>query len=277
MPLTEDNGEKPYSCDHCLLTSSRKDVIVRHMRNFHTEGSAEARGNSPRNGPADRAQVQTRSLSQSEFDMPDAQPSTHAAVMQTELPPPMDKSPPARNPLQAPRPVTSEQLRPGPPGNGGYEHLDVYAADFTFLNDSLGLGDQIIDFLPSDLVPDPSSWQIFEPAAVLANPVGPQQEAFRPSPTHPPAYSSPSGRDSEYSEPPFLVDQDLYDEACGNLDKFDRGQKLADFRLPSKYALGRFLKAFFEHMAPHLPIIHRPSFEIASVPSKFLREGFNLN
>lgn len=56
-------------------------------------------------------------------------------------------------------------------------------------------------------------------------------------------------------------------EALYNLAKYP-AEITASFRFPSKHATRRFVSAFFRHIAPHIPIVHEPTFEITTVPCK---------
>lgn len=63
--------------------------------------------------------------------------------------------------------------------------------------------------------------------------------------------------------PRNLVPNDnKYENAWANLIKY-LSHILASLRFPSKYAMGRFITAFFKHIAPYIPIIYEPTFDIA--------------
>ncbi|KAK5064355.1 hypothetical protein LTR84_000188 [Exophiala bonariae] len=167
------------------------------------------------------------------------------------------------------QPPTSNQIPADGHGTGGLADLDLYTTDFTFLNEVILPNDHMVNFFPTEPGSDSNPWEMFSPSALLKSPSDPQQSHGRPAASRPQNRSSPSGSDN-HSEQPFHVDDEQYAEAQCNLMRFDHSHRLGDFQLPSKYAVARFLKAFFEHMAPHLPIIHRPSFDIATVPSQLL-------
>lgn len=65
-----------------------------------------------------------------------------------------------------------------------------------------------------------------------------------------------------------LTDED-YAMAQKNLTSILSSQKSLDVWFPSKYTMMRFVRAFFDHMAPHMPIVHQPTFNIAFVERKF--------
>lgn len=66
----------------------------------------------------------------------------------------------------------------------------------------------------------------------------------------------------------FGFDDAGYEQAKANLASHDPDQKLLSFRFPSKYAAIRYVKAYFEYMDPQLPMVHRPTFDAATVPCK---------
>ncbi|KAF4992353.1 hypothetical protein FDECE_13742 [Fusarium decemcellulare] len=86
---------------------------------------------------------------------------------------------------------------------------------------------------------------------------------------------SPGGSFSVASCPPesrgsFFVEDDQYRRAKLNYYSFSTAEKLSRFRFPSKFAVSRYVRGFFEYMAPHMPIVHTPTFDIASTPPPLL-------
>lgn len=65
-----------------------------------------------------------------------------------------------------------------------------------------------------------------------------------------------------------LLDDDGYSKAKVKLSSFMLSQNVSDFWFPSKFMSIRFLRAFFEHMAPHIPIVHEASFDAATTKRK---------
>jgi len=63
-----------------------------------------------------------------------------------------------------------------------------------------------------------------------------------------------------------------YANARANLAIHDLNQTLPSFQFPSKHAIHRSVHAFFKHMAPHMPIVHKPTFSISSAASPLLIE-----
>lgn len=56
-------------------------------------------------------------------------------------------------------------------------------------------------------------------------------------------------------------------EALANFSQYP-AEITASFRLPSRHATRRFVSAFFRHIACYIPIVHEPTFDIATVPCK---------
>lgn len=84
-----------------------------------------------------------------------------------------------------------------------------------------------------------------------------------PKPSVPPSglvHSKPAGHH-------LVADDNNCENARANLTKYP-AHVLASLRFPSKYAVKRFVKAFFEHFAAHIPIVHEPTFDIATTPCK---------
>lgn len=89
--------------------------------------------------------------------------------------------------------------------------------------------------------------------------LSPEQGRPRPSPPN----SSRGRRAAECT----LREEEDSARALSNIEKYP-AHMLAPLRLPSKYAMQRFLKAFFEHISAHIPIVHEPTFDITTVPCK---------
>ena len=60
------------------------------------------------------------------------------------------------------------------------------------------------------------------------------------------------------------------DQAELNVRVFDVGHRLKGFRYPSRYMTIRFIKGFFDYFSPHTPILHSPSFHIATCSAPLL-------
>ncbi|KAJ5904900.1 uncharacterized protein N7473_001816 [Penicillium subrubescens] len=83
---------------------------------------------------------------------------------------------------------------------------------------------------------------------------------------------SPPQSDTRRSVASFTLEDTDYTLVQANVARLDPEGRLSNFQFPSKYAVVRFVKAFFSHMASNLPIVHGPTFEITAVPSPLLLE-----
>lgn len=120
------------------------------------------------------------------------------------------------------------------------------------------------DVIESDLVPSLSNGQATAPHG--QKDVGISSFQTLPSPIN--SFSAtgcpPESRGS------FFIEDDKYRRAKLNYYSFSTAEKLSRFRFPSKFAVSRYVRGFFEYMAPHMPIVHTPTFDIASTPCRLL-------
>ncbi|KAH6701317.1 hypothetical protein BKA61DRAFT_620512 [Leptodontidium sp. MPI-SDFR-AT-0119] len=290
--------EKPYQCSYCSVASSRKDVIVRHTRHFHPN-SVQKYGES---GAGAGAGARTRTRTQLRSPPRDASSSqsppatasaslglgrdgqstqilntnvnthTHAHA-QPPLVPEVSTSPPRTHAQQDP---DFEPLLDfcGQVSNTSAHHAPASA------HGSNPLADHFFNFLEPLGYADAGTWPGFIPNTLLSPGLFSEglfdpQLGLQSSRVRPPVRGSDSTgwHPGEQNNGGYLVvDDNQYTNAKENLAHFDINQKLADFCFPSKPTLIRWLSAFFEHMAPILPVVHGPTFEIASVPSPLLIE-----
>ncbi|KAF4417279.1 NAD-dependent aldehyde dehydrogenase, partial [Fusarium acutatum] len=133
-------------------------------------------------------------------------------------------------------------------------------------------------FMDPDLI-NPNLSAMFDLDALLADPQGLFGQVSSCNPPdlpiiapEPPISNRPASLDQadNPSNPRNLVpNDDKCENAWANLTKYPV-HILASLRFPSKYAVRRFVKAFFKHIAPHIPIIHETTFDIATTPSPLL-------
>lgn len=108
-----------------------------------------------------------------------------------------------------------------------------------------------------------------------AKPPGEESHSARTRQPDPRAGSSPKRREDQGIEHgvgrdiTVRVDDVNNDcaEALANFAKYP-AEIVAPFRLPSKHATRRFVSAFFRHIVAHIPIVHEPTFDIATAPCK---------
>lgn len=115
---------------------------------------------------------------------------------------------------------------------------------------------------------------LFDANLMFAPCSGLQDGNFGLTPSQSPIDSPSQSGDTRDPEIPFLIDDDGYSNALSNLRRFDPYNKLSELQFPSKYALVRFVQAFFRHMAPHFPIVHQPTFDVASAPSRYCHSRY---
>ncbi|KAJ0128370.1 Glutathione S-transferase omega-like 2 [Fusarium oxysporum f. sp. albedinis] len=132
-----------------------------------------------------------------------------------------------------------------------------------------------LNFMDPELV-NPNLSEMFDLDALLAqgflseipggNPLElPISVLQPPKPSVPPSGpvdNNPAGHN-------VVAEDNNCENAWVNLTKYP-AHILASIRFPSKYAVKRFVKAFFQHFAVHIPIVHEPTFNIATTPSPLL-------
>lgn len=244
-----DQGEKPYSCAYCSLSSSRKDVIVRHTRNFHQEMMPKRAGDGPPTpAHADGDAVQTLSSSSS------TPVSQNGGVTQAEL-------------MQINHPESGNELCPVFSDAGiQFPDLGLFGNGNTPLAEQSGRQDLVFDiFSPND----PTNSDIWNVLFASAPDISPCNSSNHMSidnqalPVGPPL--SPE-QTREQKRGIFGFDDAGYEQAKANLASYDPNWKMLSFRFPSKYAAIRYVKAYYEYLDPQLPMVHRPTFDAATVP-----------
>ncbi|PGG95202.1 hypothetical protein AJ79_10194 [Helicocarpus griseus UAMH5409] len=229
-------AEKPFTCSYCPVSSSRKDVIIRHTRNFH----------------------------------PDQLPQNSGGRI------PMDLHP-GRLPEHEIAVSTGGSSRSPPDARRAPAGLEMDCEDFTA---TLGFG--AFEGFSGFLSPSASGYLgQLEPLTsdIRLSPAGQSITAcneavnLRSDPLQPPsAHDTPSSDVDSYLDTPAGLNVDDYQKVRANLALLDTGSGLENLRFPSRYAVCRFVTAFFDHMATHFPIIHRPTFDMTKVPIPLLLE-----
>ncbi|KAG5806259.1 hypothetical protein H9Q74_009000 [Fusarium xylarioides] len=245
-------ADKPFHCLYCKLSSSRRDVITRHTRNFHPD-----KIRSPSN---DNTQSRS-SLS----------PRRAASIQeQSDL----DGTASDKEPRRMSTLGTSLSL-----------DSDVTSAVYESFGDSISRENRLLGIdaptvTSADMLDmwgdfqfaDPSISQLIGPDVLLLQDMAPQnRQGIRFPPLQAPP--SPISSTSIASCPPesrgaFYIEDEQYQRAKQNYDAVTTSERFSSYRFPSKFAVSRFVRGFFEYMAPHIPIVHLPTFDIISTPGK---------
>ncbi|CAH0024485.1 unnamed protein product, partial [Clonostachys rhizophaga] len=260
--VTAGNASRSFNCTQCKAKFSRAAHLRRHQRTRKEPRRKEARSPShlsPSRRPSRQAPIGSDSIAGDEEHR-------RPGILETRSP---------RRPSAEGEP--SEDL-----GDSAVDLANLLpdANSLLCLQDPTASIQNMFDIWGTGEFPDRAFSQIFEPD-------------FVPSPTNDLATAlrgqkdigisflqtlpSPVNSSSTASCPPnsrgaFFIDDDKYEEAKLNYDSFNTTERLSRFRFPSKFAVSRFVRGFFEYMAPHLPIVHVPTFEISSTPSPLLVE-----
>lgn len=257
--VTVDRAEKPYTCQYCPVASLRKDVIIRHTRKFHQE---EASSHT-------RNEVISNTFSASDAFDPALTIESHQNLLDpdsTQIPFPQESLFSFSKTQDTDRSSFNSPLDLG--------HLPGHPAGL-----QSDFHNSILDSFPLRQFSDPRFMDLHDSSISL-----PQfretlfeismngLEDFPSSQFDSSSLGSSfedDNKESEKSERLLLVGDEEYSEAQENLSQSVSAHVLQGFQLPSKYAVIRFVKAFFNHMAPHLPVIHRPSFSFGTMPCEF--------
>ncbi|KAM0415898.1 hypothetical protein ACHAPT_013160 [Fusarium lateritium] len=266
-------GEKPYNCLYCPVASSRKDVIVRHTRNFHpnvaNRSTSRFRGRRRTNShpgaslPPARANGSTRAspvtttargdkdhhsegVNDAAEDHRVSPAGNEADGSQSSQDNPVDRFLPSHTDL-----FPGFLLESPLTFNGSLMETDLLNSNLSEMMDLDTLmmnAQQFLSEMPCGNAPE-------LPASVLESP--------RPNLPH---ADQVNGNVNGHN---LVADDNNCASAWANLAKYPV-YILASLRFPSKYAVRRFVKAFFEHIAAHIPVVHEPTFDIATAPSPLL-------
>ena len=245
-----DQGEKPYSCAYCSLSSSRKDVIIRHTRNFHPGTEPNRAGDGPpTTANADGDTVHTLSS-------PSSTPVFNGAGN--------TQAQPTHNHMLG----TSNELCDVFPDPGlSFPDLGFFRGN---TNHTLEAG--LREDLPvvAEIFPQHESISSDLWDMLLASVPDITFGASNPTPSNPQALPDGPSRFPQQSLQQTKCIFGLDDAGCqqirANLASYDPDKKLCNFEFPSIPAIIRYVKAYFEYMDPQLPIVHKPTFNAAIVP-----------
>ncbi|KAK2683999.1 Zinc finger C2H2-type [Fusarium oxysporum f. sp. vasinfectum] len=267
-------SEKPYNCMYCSLTSSRKDVIVRHTRNFH-HGLGNRKSSGFRGRRRNNSHPGASRPKGSKNGSARASPATTTARGQ------QDRHSEGVNDVIEERDESPTNNEVDESQSSQANSLDIAMPSQPDMFPAYLSGSPLefnASFMDPDLI-NPNLSAMFDLDALLADAQGLFGEVPSCNPLElpilalePPIPNRPTtlGQTDKSSTPRNPVPNDnKCENAWANLTKYPV-HILASLRFPSKYAVRRFVKAFFKHIAPHIPIIHEPTFDIATTPSPLL-------
>lgn len=240
-----DQGEKPYSCAHCSLSSSRKDVIIRHTRNFHPN-RASVRPPTPANADGDTGRSNS---------IPSPSPvsqdgsSTHTGLIETDSAEGGNETFPVFSDLGL-----------------HFPDLGLFRSGNTPLPEPNLREDLVVDVFPPNDPTNSDLWEMLLESVPDLTPgalTGHTPSNLQALPAGPPLTPD---RTPEQTKSIYGFDIAGYEQAQANLASYDPDKKLLNFQFPSRYAVIRYVKAYYEYMDPQLPIVHGPTMDAATVP-----------
>ncbi|RBR12644.1 hypothetical protein FVER53590_03388 [Fusarium verticillioides] len=232
---TQYRADKPFSCLYCKLSLFRKDVITRHTRNFHPDKMRTPSNDNSRSGSS--------------------LPPRRAASIQEQTD--LDGTASDKEPR---RMITL--------GTSLSQGSDVTSAVYESFGDSFSRENRLLG-LDAPTVTSADMLDIWGD--------------FQYSPPEPPkdrihAFAGSSLSHQQYLDGKlptrkrgaFYIEDEQYQRAKQNYEAVTALDRFLSYRFPSKFAVTRFVRGFFECMAPHMPIVHLPTFNIISTPAPLL-------
>ncbi|KAJ4982820.1 hypothetical protein SVAN01_11693 [Stagonosporopsis vannaccii] len=167
------------------------------------------------------------------------------------------------------RSFTNQEYRTTQAETGEMMNLEVFATNLDFWDGPTATQSSLLGLIAPPHTSGMNISHVLDPDFALESPSNLFHDSAGPVTLHSPTRSSSLDHaDEPHLDLPVFISDDDYSEVRCNLAKCDRS--IDDFQFPSKYALMRFVRAFFKSMAPHFPILHQPTFEVASVPISLL-------
>uniref|UniRef100_A0A8H7KBK3 C2H2-type domain-containing protein n=1 Tax=Bionectria ochroleuca TaxID=29856 RepID=A0A8H7KBK3_BIOOC len=234
-------NEKPYNCLYCSLTSSRKDVIVRHTKNFHHgltnrkssgfRGRRRTSSHPGASGPRARKNNTSR-----------ASPASTTARGEDD-----------RHSEGADNAIQEHEESPTDNDRGGSQSSQTNSLDNAMPShpEMFYLAGSPLAFNPAFMDPElvnPNLSEMFDLDALLAQGFLNDMPAGNP-PELPISVLQPP----KPSVPPSGL---VHSNPAGHHLVADDNNSLR--------------QSFFEHFAAHIPIVHEPTFDIATTPSPLL-------
>ncbi|KAH7145368.1 hypothetical protein B0J13DRAFT_675086, partial [Dactylonectria estremocensis] len=258
--------DRPFSCSLCSVSSSRKDVILRHMRNFHPDKPTPPERNRS-------ASYSSSSHSSSRQGLPSVQDSIQADKAQHQHDA-LDNTPGGRPSTEAYNYANlSDWSRSFADSLLPQENFSSSFQDLTLSNGSNFDHFEALQLTDQDFLSIFDSRLIMPGAGEVPTMMPDHDDHISTSPTglSNTAKSSATGYVRE-EQRTFAITDNEYESVKMMAAFIEEIPGLCNFKIPSKFAISRFVSAFFEYAAPILPIIHAPTFSIACMPLPLLIE-----
>lgn len=265
-----DRVDKPFTCRYCPLASSRKDAIIRHTRTFHPGQLLDA--TCKENEQTEIVEIESGASHESPLGdrnmLEDpvcigASVSSYTPIMETptSLQMPLYSSHADFGGIELNMWLQSNGVPSSlsPPSHGslvlsGSDNVATFQGDF-----DRAFNPQLFDL--GTLAP---LNQLLEIGSM-------PQERWNVQ-SMPPAFPearTPTLDSRERKTHPFLdITVDAHSQAKGNLSQITKLEKHSDIFFPSRPSMARFVRAYFTHMAPYVPVVHVPTFDVASLHRK---------
>ncbi|KAJ6081539.1 hypothetical protein N7499_006413 [Penicillium canescens] len=233
------------------MSSSRKDVIVRHTRKLHPDMSRERR-----NRESEPAESCHSSIRNSSSQVPELTGSETRDIIATSLP----------------------EIRQQNQHSSTCEAISQRVIDELPLNNFTFSIDE--NPLPNALTPttgrlldsfcQSQSNGANEGTLFLGTQLPYLIPANETAMSVAPSNNLSQSQQKVPDEQPLSLNDEDYANAKANVSLSLLCEKPMNDWFPSKYAVIRFVKSFFDNMAPHMPIVHEPSFRVATVAPPLL-------
>ncbi|CEL10477.1 hypothetical protein ASPCAL13596 [Aspergillus calidoustus] len=245
-----NRADKPFTCRYCPLASSRKDAIIRHTRSFHPGQPLESSSNE--NEQIDVVDIEIGASHQSpsgdciipeDFVRMGGPVASHSPIMETQSSIQVPLSPSHTN-------LGSIALSSWLQSNGGIAGLTPTSHEDPLLPGRDTLGSPQVDFGRA-FDPQFFDFDILAPLDQLEI----SEACFK--------------RKAQTS---LGITYEAHLQAKANLSRINGPENPSNIHFPSRPAMVRFVKAYFTHMAPYVPVVHRPTFDVSSLPPVLLLE-----
>ncbi|XHG01152.1 hypothetical protein AWENTII_004551 [Aspergillus wentii] len=284
-----DTKEKPFSCDKCPKSFTRKDLLARHERLFHTSTETDPGSQSqiPYSSPSSHT---NEGLGNRLAALGGNQMVSPISIIEGEQRPNNEHFPsgfPApvnQTPLMAQRIPESHPSSIGPqdmvtmtefnPSLGGFGLSTPYGDDFTSFLDSIPLPShpfspayQPLPLFPAfPIFPQPDYSQSSEGGREVEGPSTPSSSVLPRHGTQLPSLQ-PEGTHNPYRAHQLKGFVSVTDACRDRIVTLLSGYSnvLSDLSYPSRHALSRYFTGYVTGFHDHYPFMHIPTLDINSI------------